>query len=341
MQFRAEFTKYTAADLARNAKMFDNKEDDYAELAIIDNFAMFFPDGKTQKPIFYFRHSNVDSTRFGGFIHPGDGPLNYQTSAHHRDIAQADTPFKAYGELPGEAGVFGFSAKEPYCEFRYTENGAVWKEGKDGAVLNVKAIPFPYTFSVHRCDAITYSPWVSQPCFIRGTYEGREIEGIGAFERVFKPRQIRGDYASSFAYIGGTMYGVRADGRTEAAFFNITVGEKPSSIGYYWLEGEPPVLSDNIVFEADWYHLPYTDDKTCVYKDAVIKIGERTIHFCGKWGTKGFTEKPRIERHGQSQILGTWYEGETPYEHRMFFTFNENMEAYEDKLKKLGFRVVY
>ena len=86
-------------------------------------------------------------------------------------------------------------------------------------------------------------------------------------------------------------------------------------------------------------HLPYVDDGTCVFKDAIFRFAGKEIHFEGKWGTKGVRPEPRIEKHGQSQILGTWYEGSTPYKHKLSMTFSENMEAYDYKLEKMGFDV--
>ena len=99
------------------------------------------------------------------------------------------------------------------------------------------------------------------------------------------------------------------------------------------------MLTDKVSMETEWKRLPYVDDGTCVYKNAVFRFAGKEFHFEGKWGTKGFTEKPRVEKHGQSQIFGTWYEGDTPYDHELSFGFSENMEAYDYKLEKLGFEV--
>ena len=66
----------------------------------------------------------------------------------------------------------------------------------------------------------------------------------------------------------------------------------------------------------------------------------KEIHFTGKWGTKGFLAKPRVEKHGQSQVAGTFYEGDTPYEHQLSNCWVECMEAYDYKLREWGFDVV-
>lgn len=81
------------------------------------------------------------------------------------------------------------------------------------------------------------------------------------------------------------------------------------------------------------------DDETCIYKDAVFSFGGKDIHFNGKWGAKGLTPYPKTELHGQSQVLGTWYEGKDPYEHRLSMTFQENMGVYAEALHKAGFMV--
>jgi hypothetical protein len=82
-----------------------------------------------------------------------------------------------------------------------------------------------------------------------------------------------------------------------------------------------------------------SDDGTVMYKDALFIVGNKKIHFEGKWGTKGFLNEPRLEKHGQSQMFGTWYEGKERYRHRVYYTFTENMEAYDENLKSYGFDV--
>lgn len=39
-------------------------------------------------------------------------------------------------------------------------------------------------------------------------------------------------------------------------------------------------------------------------------------------------------------MFGTWYEGDEPYDHKLFFGFVENMEAYDKNLEAAGFDVI-
>ena len=123
-------------------------------------------------------------------------------------------------------------------------------------------------------------------------------------------------------------------------FISGSFNEDGKTVAIYYIDGETPIICDYFTLEADWVHLPYVDDGTCVFTDAVIRFSGKEFHFHGKWGNKGFTEKPRIEKHGQSQISGTWYEGKIPYRHRLYYSGFENMEAYDYKLKKMGFSIV-
>jgi len=91
--------------------------------------------------------------------------------------------------------------------------------------------------------------------------------------------------------------------------------------------------------ETAWYRLPYMKDGTCTCKDAVFRFAGKEIHFTGKWGYKGLTAYPRVELNGQSQNMGTFYEGKKHYEHAISITFNENMQVTQENLEKLGFPV--
>ena len=47
------------------------------------------------------------------------------------------------------------------------------------------------------------------------------------------------------------------------------------------------------------------------------------------------------EKHGQSQCLGHWYEGDEPYDHVLEHTFTENSgDAYDYRIKEMGFEVI-
>ena len=176
---------------------------------------------------------------------------------------------------------------------------------------------------------------------IMGLYENRPCLGLGEHDRLFIPSEVHGfdGITNAFGYFYMNMMGIREeDGRREQALISIDPYHG-KNFCYYYIDGETPIFTDKAEMETEWTKLPYVDDGTCVYKDAIFRFGGKEFHFEGKWGSKGFTIKPRVEKHGQSQIFGTWYEGKTPYRHRLFMTFGENMEAYDYKLKELGFDV--
>jgi len=228
---------------------------------------------------------------------------------------------------------FGISAAKPFFEYRYYEDHLTYKETE---ILNLKAEIFPFAIFKHADETIIVSQ-ITQPCIYSGTFEGKPVKGIGNFELVFVPQNENRKLNDWFSYIYACDLGVKEDGRKEIVLILLNLEGK--SRGFYWLEGEEPVVSDQVKMEAIWERLPYVDDDTCIYKDAIFRFGGKEIHFSGKWGAKGLTSYPRLELHGQSQVLGTWYEGGTPYKHELSMTFHENMDVYFNKLKDAGFMV--
>ena len=104
----------------------------------------------------------------------------------------------------------------------------------------------------------------------------------------------------------------------------------------YWLEGEEPVISEDVFLYAAWEKLPYTpdDDPTVAYKESVWRIGPKTIHYKGEWGSKGHTFEPRMKAIGFSHSgYGDWYEGETPYKHVRYHSLNENIGATKENFR--------
>ncbi len=337
------FDKVTLDDFTMNPKRFYNAKDGYATLYCVESIATLYPNGSDNAPISFFRHMNTDKIRFAGMVQPGNGPLSTQTGVHINDIANTGTPIIPYKKLSDEPIIYGYSVDEPFCEYRYYEDHITWKEGKDGSILDVRLDPFPVAFFIHRCEQFPVSTFYSHACVISGTYEGKPIIGIGNDDRQYIPNEHTDaenrekDYQKTTDYLTANCAGVREDGRREVAFFNGNVGHM---VGGYWLEGEEPIYDGNVELIGDWVHLPYVDDGTCVMENFTFKIGPKTIHFTGKWGIKGWTEKANVDKHGQSQVLGTFYEGNVPYKHVVSQTFVENMEAYDYKLKKVGYNVI-
>lgn len=314
-------------------KELDNEFDHYAKLALVDAYGLLFPQGTKEAPVLFVRHGNPDGYRFGGFSRLSDHPFGLQESLHEEDIAQKESTglFRKISENPL---CYGYGTENPFSQYRFATDFSTWKEAD---ILDVKAEPFPYCIIQHQGEIANFTE-IIQPAIVTGTYEGKPISFIGSYDKVFIPKAKTTDIGADMAYILVLDHGIRKDGRKESVV--IYINEKGQSMGGYYLEGEEPVCSTNVKMEADWYHLPYVNDGTVGYKDAVFTIGSKVIHFQGKWGTKGITAHPRLDKHGQSQIFGTWYEGDIPYEHEMFTTFHENMEAYDEKFRKLGFHIV-
>ena len=99
------------------------------------------------------------------------------------------------------------------------------------------------------------------------------------------------------------------------------------------------MIGEEVINEGVWERLPYVDDDTVVAVDNIWRFGGKVFHVKGRYGAKGFTGRPRFDRHGQSQVFGSWYEGDIEYRHRIFNTFSENMDAYAASMKERGFQV--
>lgn len=334
-----ELRKLTDEDLSPKASYYQNEADGYAGMIMAQTYGMLFVDGADEKPIYYFRNMEVDKFRWAGIVELGDGPLEPQKSLHHQDIAQNGTAVTAYRRIADSPVTYEIASNEPYTQFRYFDGGMTWKEGVDGSILNIKAQPFPYALTTHfnspQCSLTMY-----QNVYLSGTYEGKPVKGLGCFDRNYSPQgKLQHILKTAFSYVSSIYTGIREDGRTEA-FYASYHASTDQWAGYYYIEGEDPIVTSDVKMEAKWRHLPYLcGDPTVVYTDCTWRIPGKEIHFHGKWGTKGFTATPRVEKLGQSHCMGVWYEGKTPYKHKLFHTFNENMDAIDYKMKQLGFDV--
>lgn len=319
--------------------LLDTDYDGHPKLALTDVIAFVFPDGDVnKKPMLYIRHADMvkHQYRFGNLIELGDDWLSPQKGAYHTDvIGQGGTPISHYYEV--EKGVYGFDAEEPFAQFRCDKNGFTVTEGN---VLSMKFQKWPLCILEHESLYHNVSS-VIQAGSMLGTFEGKPVLGLGEHDRSLLSTKVA-DFdgiTNDFGYFYMNMMGIREDdGKKEQAIISIDPFNG-KNFCYYYKDGETPIFTDKVEMETVWKKLPYVDDGTCVYKDAIFRFGGKEFHFQGKWGSKGFTIQPRTEKHGQSQIFGTWYEGETPYKHRLYMTFGENMEAYDYKLKDIGFDV--
>ena len=325
-------------DLTKESpKVFDNEFDNHAQLYIIDVYGMFYKGGDmTQKPIMYFRHSDMmkNKYRFGNLIDLGDDYLSPQKGVYHPEKTAQQISFEEYHKVSDEPLAYQYGTEDPKSCFTLFKDHI---ELNEGDYFKVISQPWDKTIIDHLSFWRETSTIFQPSCFI-GTIDGEKVVGIGEYIKAYKSKDQKLDISDNMGYYYMDCMGIREDGRKEHAFINAELNG--NCYASYWLEGEVPVVTNQVTIEADWKHLPYVDDGTCIYKDAVFSFCGKEIHFTGKWATKGFTDHPRIERSGQSQVFGTWYEGKTPYKHRISMGFGENMEAYDYRLRENGFDVV-
>ncbi len=330
-----EVVKHDKGFFEDRPEILNNEFDRFGKMALVDAYGLIF-DEEGKAPILFVRHGKRDGYRFGGFCRLNEDPVGVQTALHDEDMEQKETdhPFSLLSKDPW---IYGYGSGDPFSEYRYfEEDGLIKGTWKEGTFFEGKAEPFPYAIIQHMGDIANFTQ-IIQPCVVSGTYEGRPIRFLGSFDKVFMPSEEKKDIAATMAYILCLDHGIRPDGRRES--FVVYINDQGKSMGLYYLEGEEAVVSEDVRMETEWFLQPYVDDRTLMYKDAIFHIKDKTIHFEGRWGSKGITAYPRYEKHGQSQIFGTWYEGDAPYEHTLFTTFHESMEAYDYKFRKLGYRI--
>lgn len=336
----------TMADYGCQIEQYADVPEGKVRLLSMSNYAMLFPRGIEGRPVYYFRHQQPNFTRWAGFADLGEGPLSPQVGGHFLDLGQRGTIMTTpYQKTSDDPIRYTMGAKDSW-EISYENCGATWKEGKDGCILDVKCEPFPFAMFA-RTKSTLSTNWFMQPVIISGTYEGRTVVGMGQYDRSFWPVEAASLPASEIAKSGATTYilqiytGIRQDGRRECFMAQIKPDLNGVGAGFYWIDGEEPVVSDEIHLDAEFHHLPYMPgDPRVVFTDAVITLGSKKIHFRGKWGGMGFFDRPRFDRLGQTHVYGTWYEGDTSYKHRLFGTFNENMDCYDYTIKKAGYKIV-
>jgi len=349
-KFDFEIRKLRIDDLELAPSCFKNEQGCGATVGKMAHYAQFWIDG-IKNPVYWFRNVEPHCQRWCGISELGDGPLEPQKGLHGDDLAQAMTPTIKYQKVCDKPKTFEIKTGDPYSLIRFVDDGnggvyAEFKEGKDGCILDIKAVPLPKAVFSHSTPDIP-APYFQTDTVITGTYMGNPIRGMGGFDRTYllnnavgKTEEEEALYAKTYRCNCALYCGIREDGRME--FLNAQImDENGKGIGVYFLEGEEPIVTEDVRLEADFQHLPYVDDGTVVYTKGIWYVGPKVIHFDGKWGAKGFTAYPKIEKHGQSQCLGTWYEGKIPYKHTLEHTFTENSgDAYADRVKRMGFKVI-
>ena len=283
------------------------------------------------------RNMEPDHYRWGGIVRLADGPLLPHTSIHYQDLAQGSDAVCHYRKIADSPITYRINSEAPFSEFTYKEAEAHWKEGD---ILELQAEYFPYAIFVHTDSPQKIDYW-HQFVILKGKYHGEEIKTLGCFDRLFSPKEKRVETVKeATTYIWSYFSGIREDGRKECAYANIHE-RNGHGVGFYWLEGEEPILSDEVYLEAKWHRLSYTDkdDPTVNFTHAVWRFASKEIHCDCQWGSKGFLDKPRLETIGLSQTYGPWYEGRAPYKHQMWFNINENMGMTVEKILEMGFEI--
>lgn len=303
------------------------------------NWILIFLDDDLENPIYYHRACELDHYRWGGIIKLGDSPISPQTEAHVNNLAQDDTT-SVYRKISDNPVIYQQGSEAPFTEFSYWDGHCHIKEGN---VLDLEGEFWPYALVADK-ESVFHSEYYILPIYFTGTYEGKQVRALGNIDRFFAPADKEltdqalkpGEY-----YTMGVYSGIRKDGRREACVGYIQGGKNGKGCAYYWLEGEELICSDEVYMETEWVRLPYLpkEDPTRTYKNIVWKFAGKEIHCNGKWGSKGFTASPRVSKVGYSHMFGPWYEGDTPYEHDVYFTFNENLSATYENLKEAGFKV--
>lgn len=315
-------------------KCFDNAYDGFAKLSVIDIYGMFFKNGDTsQKPYVYFRHIDVQNNeyRFGNVVELGDDYLSFQKGVLHPDeIADRETEMIPYQQ--NESGYF-FGTSSKYSRGSFEADGFKMNEAN---FFKVSTHKWPFTVYDHQ-SLYDNSSIILQPSTFVGTLDGEPVIGLGSYDRFCISNVVRNFESINMEYIAFSGMGIREDGRKEVVLISVAFDGKV--VIYYLLDGQLPIITNEVVIETEWHKLPYVDDDTCTFKDAIFYFLDKEIHFNGKWATKGFTKTPRVDKHGQSQVFGTWYEGKNPYKHRLYYTISESMGVYSNRLKEMGFDV--
>ncbi|MGV8049851.1 MAG: hypothetical protein AB2L21_05810 [Anaerolineaceae bacterium] len=215
------------------------------------------------------------------------------------------------------------SARNPKLLYRFSSKYARVVEA-DFMDLTFEYMPYAM---VMNANGPYGNPYIHQHAVITGTYEGRKVKFLGAWDRMYS--LDFDDAVEGGLFTGISFSGIRSNGIREWGMVGI-VGER--RYGYYCKDGEEPVISTEVKFDANWIRLPYADDGTMLYTDATFGFADKTIHYKAKWGGRGQNYKIDMTRPGFSQTSGEWYEGSQPYKFETSMSMNENHNAFEKDL---------
>lgn len=329
-----EFKPMEEDYLLMEPQTFHNERDGYAVLTLNPFYCQFMYE---EKPYFYYRHSDPDGTRFVGIIEGGEHPFDYQKKGYTKELpcparGDAYVPYRKVNENPIQ---YRFESTDRQLEITYGIDKSYVKEGD---ILSFTLEHFPYV-AIDHANGWPNQSVIYQEGVVHGTFLGKPFKGAGGFGKSYTIKAAAaGGFQFTYGNFNTELAGVRKDGRREEAVIDICFDG--GVFAYYWLEGEEAVTSDEVEVQTEFYHLPYMHDGTCMYKDIVFRFGGKEIHFEGKWGIKGFTAEPRLDKSGQAEMLGIWYEGNVPYEHDVSYGLCEVQGAFDEDLRKMGFTVV-
>ncbi|MGV8049852.1 MAG: hypothetical protein AB2L21_05815 [Anaerolineaceae bacterium] len=193
----------------------------------------------------------------------------------------------------------------------------------EGDFLDVTYDYMPYAM-VSNKNGPFGNPYIHTHAIATGTYEGKKIKYLAGWDRMYNL-----DFDQAVAgglFTGLTFAGVHRDGCREWGM----VGKNGAQgIGYYCKDGEDPVVSTEVEFEANWIPLEYANDGTLLYTSATFSFCNKVIHYSAKWGARGQIYNVDMSRPGFSQTSGVWYEGSKPCDFELSYVFSENHNAFE------------
>ncbi|MGB4595346.1 MAG: hypothetical protein WBI14_05515 [Anaerolineaceae bacterium] len=299
---------------------------------------------------------NIHMRQFGsnglsmnyGISRMGDTPTSKPTGLEHclemypgnQPDANPDTPFPSdkqvqYIQIEGDPEgltddpfTYEQRASNPQLLYRFSSKHA---RAVEADFMDLTYDYMPYAMVLNANGPLEH-PYIHQHAIIHGTYEGRKVSYVGAWDRMYDMKFEQAFEGKLFAAL--SFAGVHPDGTREWGMV-AKVG-KNRGFGYYCKDGEQPVVSTDVKMETTWIPLPYVNNGTMVYEKATYRFNGIVIHYEGKWGTKGQNYK-LLTWPGFSGTGGVWYEGDTPYKFKESFAWSENHNALEDELVTAGF----
>ncbi|GAA4664090.1 hypothetical protein [Frondihabitans cladoniiphilus] len=326
-------------DLGFRPEIFQVEGDSPYELCKHYVYLQFLVEGDEQ-PHYYMRNFKPGAIRWGGIVKLGDGPLEPQQpgQGHYRDLAQEGVPLKGYEEVSDAPVTYASETTEPYLLQSKTADRIVIKEGD---VLDITGEYWPVGMFSGKNSALG-GGYIWQPFTFSGTYEGKPVTGIGQFDHCFATADdVDGRMELIYNYVASSVYcGIRKDGRREF-FYGFMRKANGYGTAVYWLEGEEPIVTEQSEIEVEYFPLGWVDegDTTCAFKNITWRFADKEIHFTGKWGSRRFTDHPKGEPAGWSNVFGTWYSGDTPIDYALSETWNETMASTAGELRALGYTV--